>query len=579
MFKKTTIAVILCMAVLMSVVAPAVYAADRIVEIDTGGLWDDDIFDDGDTDIGDDTEDETDDTAGSGSNNNNNTHSGRDDAVIIPDKPSTGSGSGSSSKPSSGSSSGSSSKPASGGSLGGGSTGTGSSSTTTTPTTPTTPTVTVNFSDVTKDKWFYNDVVTLAGMGVINGYPGNIFLPDNHVTRAEFLKLIISLMVDETFTTYDQIFDDVPLKEWYADYITTAIVYGIIDIKEYGSKFEPDKPITRREVAKIVVSALQVEAGGFKTPYVDTADHNITCLYGLGLMQGNVDPKTGYRYFYPDTQISRAETAAVILRIYKLSVEGAAYAERFMKENNMPPLQSLYVPTTKNDFYNVLTNAWDKNQAFVVYNYDFGPGSEQMRVLTENINDAYNTCSVHHPELATFVTMKIATKAVEGGSEVTLSFVPENEGACYDSMISERKAAEAIAGDIVSKMFTGNENGIERADIIHDYIAEILEYDYEYDDTAYTAYGALSTGKAVCQGYSALFNMMCKLAGVNSLAVANDNHMWNIVLAGNKLYHYDVTASDVDDHRENIFKGVEEMNFTKNSDYQGYSLPCLDMFF
>ena len=165
------------------------------------------------------------------------------------------------------------------------------------------------FDDVRRGDWFYDDVRTLSGMKVINGYEDGSYKPENAVTRAEFLKLLVTLLCDEMFTPDGAMFKDVPGDEWYSKYIASSIVYGFIDLKDYGETFGPDEPITRREVAKIINKALQVESGKYQTPYADTADPNIVALYGLCLMQGSIDPETGDRLFYPDTEITRAETA------------------------------------------------------------------------------------------------------------------------------------------------------------------------------------------------------------------------------------------------------------------------------
>ena len=47
------------------------------------------------------------------------------------------------------------------------------------------------FSDVAKDSWYYEYVTPLAAKGIIAGYPDGTFLPQNNITRAEFLKLLV----------------------------------------------------------------------------------------------------------------------------------------------------------------------------------------------------------------------------------------------------------------------------------------------------------------------------------------------------------------------------------------------------
>lgn len=89
---------------------------------------------------------------------------------------------------------------------------------------------------------------------------------------------------------------------------------------------------------------------------------------------------------------------------------------------------------------------------------------------------------------------------------------------------------------------------------IYDYICNNITYDNENVNNEtyykqYTAYAALVHGTAVCQGYAALFYLMCKQAGLESCIVSGDGetsdgwgpHAWNIVKLGNVYYNVDST--------------------------------------
>ena len=54
-------------------------------------------------------------------------------------------------------------------------------------------------------------------------------------------------------------------------------------------------------------------------------------------------------------------------------------------------------------------------------------------------------------------------------------------------------------------------------------------------------------GKAVCEGYSKLFQYLCYSVGINATQVvgtSNGNHMWNTACIDGKWYQVDVTWSD-----------------------------------
>lgn len=86
----------------------------------------------------------------------------------------------------------------------------------------------------------------------------------------------------------------------------------------------------------------------------------------------------------------------------------------------------------------------------------------------------------------------------------------------------------------------------------HDYIIRNCTYDTQSKDI-YSAFGCLMNGKAVCEGYSKAFAMLCSKAGIpciNIMGDANDengnvqSHMWNMVKLDNDWYHFDVTWDD-----------------------------------
>ena len=98
----------------------------------------------------------------------------------------------------------------------------------------------------------------------------------------------------------------------------------------------------------------------------------------------------------------------------------------------------------------------------------------------------------------------------------------------------------------------------EKVQQISEYLCENTVYDEE-SELAYTCYGALVEGRAVCQGYSAAFNAICQEAGIRSYAVSGTtylssgrtgDHVWNIVkLEDGNWYELDLTSTDAYDSK------------------------------
>lgn len=122
---------------------------------------------------------------------------------------------------------------------------------------------------------------------------------------------------------------------------------------------------------------------------------------------------------------------------------------------------------------------------------------------------------------------------------------------------------------------------IEKEKLIHDYIIDNLTYDqvaasgnYAYGDTlprAFDIYGAVCNKKAVCEGYSKLFQYLCYCVGINSTQVVGTsggvNHMWNAVNLDGDWYQVDTTWNDTNSS-EMPYYGYLNLNSTEmNKDH------------
>ena len=132
--------------------------------------------------------------------------------------------------------------------------------------------------------------------------------------------------------------------------------------------------------------------------------------------------------------------------------------------------------------------------------------------------------------------------------------------AYHSNAEQEAKLTEAVA----EAMTTLQLNGLSEAKKItkiHDYICNHVDYAYNStEEQIYTAYGALCTGKAVCQGYAVLFYRLCKEAGLSVRIISGTGnggpHAWNIVRIGSKYYNMDCTwdGQDATTYNEYLLK-------------------------
>jgi transglutaminase-like putative cysteine protease len=101
---------------------------------------------------------------------------------------------------------------------------------------------------------------------------------------------------------------------------------------------------------------------------------------------------------------------------------------------------------------------------------------------------------------------------------------------------------------ILNNLSLGTAGDYAKIKAVHDYILDNVDYDNTL--SRFSAYDALSSGQAVCQGYALLTYKMLAELGVPVRFISGmttqsaDGHAWNIVKIGQLWYNYDVTWDD-----------------------------------
>ncbi len=120
---------------------------------------------------------------------------------------------------------------------------------------PSDPVKGVIFTDVPNSFWAYGDIENLSGLGYVSGYPDGTFMPNNQITRAEFCAVMDKVLNLTPYTPQTPTFTDVNPGDWFYQAVETAVYAGIA--KGYGDgTFRPNAPISRQEIACVLVQAL-----------------------------------------------------------------------------------------------------------------------------------------------------------------------------------------------------------------------------------------------------------------------------------------------------------------------------------
>ena len=111
-------------------------------------------------------------------------------------------------------------------------------------------TETNSYSDVAPTAWYNNAVSTLSRMGILGGYEDGSFRPNDSITRAEFAKIAVSFFEYEDISA-ENIFTDVAAGSWYENFVAVAAKLGLIE-GYAGNVYRPNESITRAEACTII---------------------------------------------------------------------------------------------------------------------------------------------------------------------------------------------------------------------------------------------------------------------------------------------------------------------------------------
>lgn len=175
----------------------------------------------------------------------------------------------------------------------------------------------INFLDVPDDFWARPFINALSARGIITGFAGKYFRPSQPVTRAEFATLLQETFNRNPTQIAANKFKDVPSDFWATPAIDLATKSGFL--KGYpGDVFRPEQEISRAQALVAIASGLNLvtksSADQTLQSYQDAAQipkyatDKIAAATEAGLVVNHPNPKL----LNPNGAATRAEVAAII---------------------------------------------------------------------------------------------------------------------------------------------------------------------------------------------------------------------------------------------------------------------------
>lgn len=192
--------------------------------------------------------------------------------------------------------------------------------------------VSIPFTDVSSDAWYYNLVSQAYGKGLISGMSDIEFSPESSVTGAQLIMML--------YRADDNTVSEQPSGNWYDEAVDCAKEKSIISDNN-GWTFDANADLTREQMMVLLYNYLQYKGNDLSalddlSSYTDRseisayAENAVKALVGKGIIEG--DGET----LRPLSSLTRAETAVILINAVDSVNPSANQGGMQLPSGNMP---------------------------------------------------------------------------------------------------------------------------------------------------------------------------------------------------------------------------------------------------
>lgn len=370
-----------------------------------------------------------------------------------------------------------------------------------------------SFNDVPSSFWGYKAIAALSADGIINGYAGNVFKPNNGLTRAEFSAILTRAMGISTAGKKNATLKDVS-GHWAEESIAALTELGFIGGYSDGT-FRPNAALTRAEAVKLINRAVNMKIDKTETqtmfsdlPETHWAFHEIMAAASttalevrepagnvkfseieyISLSQTDFDAEVNKLVNEFNTAATSAKRAEAYGKFLKLQIEIATAVamvnvnaerdvsnERYKADyESLSKIQDVIEKITIAQ-YNALKNAYDRDAVCKILGIKFEDIKEPESSMTQELIDIFTREAEYETEF----------------NEYFNSPAIEHEGAMYSLSQAIYSGDEKLSTKGMDYLY---KNGSKQSEIFNNLVqvrTELANYHgYEtYSEIAYLSYG------------------------------------------------------------------------------------------
>ena len=173
------------------------------------------------------------------------------------------------------------------------------------------------FDDIDGVEWAREAINYLAAKGIVSGKAEKTFAPNDNITREEFVKILISAFgITGDGAGLD--FSDVSKDDWFYPYLSKAVASGVVSGYDNG-RFGTGDCITRQDICVMIQRIMQkaniasddseTNSFGDFDDVSEYARESVSVMSKLGIIGGNEN-----KMFLPHDFATRAETAKMVYK-------------------------------------------------------------------------------------------------------------------------------------------------------------------------------------------------------------------------------------------------------------------------
>lgn len=424
------------------------------------------------------------------------------------------------------------------------------------------------FADVSPDAWYYDNIKALYELGLAKGQGStDHFVPDAPMTVAEALTLcarIRSLYDKGDSEAGADAFRADNAEHWYSHYVAYLQSLNIIQ-QEFEELYA--LPATRAQMAHILANTLprelfqpinqQTVVVGYSsrkfirdvteyTPY----QQDILLLYQWGIL-GGTDSAGSFR---PDEALQRCQAAAMFTRLVRSDLRITLNWENRLTNSKQGTVLPDLIPTGA--VFHAAPAATDTAAIDDNIRYMLSRGERRMvlsyprQSLTEEGVNAIMSAFLNgiglYPE-QTYNHLQCSYSAATGSVVLTFSSSLYNDRMIDSYREAIMKAAVEIHDTLWNQgVITASMSEYDKALTYYTWLCDNCRYDDSADDQSmsHSAYNLFYNGLAVCDGYTAAYNLLLKLEGITCCAVSTPGHIWTRAVLDGQALHIDPTWGD-----------------------------------